>query len=55
MADDWNYEGVRKGTRDAISHLKLNILYEKEIFTGYNGDAAGWWNGLGIMILNKSK
>ena len=55
MADDWNYESVRNGTRDAISHLKLNNLYEKEIFTGYSGDADGWWNGLGIMILSKSK
>lgn len=55
MADDWNYDRVRNGTRDAVSHLKLNVLYEKEIFTQYNGVTDGWWNGLGIMILKKSK
>jgi len=55
IADDWNYETVRKGTQDAITNLKLNVLYEKEIFTEYNGVNDGWWNGMGIMILKKSK
>lgn len=54
IVDDWNWEAVRNGTNNAIKDLKLNILYEKEIFTGYNGDKNGWWNGIYIVLLEKT-
>lgn len=53
VVDDWNYPHVRTGTRDAISSLNLKNLYEKEIFTAYNGVQDGWWNGMAVYVLQK--
>jgi hypothetical protein len=53
VVDDWNYGRVRQGTRDAISKLNLKNLYEKEIFTEYNGVKDGWWNGMAVYVLQK--
>jgi hypothetical protein len=29
IVDDWNWEGVREGTRRAIDKLNLTVLYKK--------------------------
>ena len=47
LVDDWDWNDPKKGTRQAISDLKLNILYEKEL-TGKD-----WWNGFFVSILKK--
>ncbi|MCK9578579.1 class I SAM-dependent methyltransferase [bacterium] len=55
IVDDWNWEGPRNGTNDAISFLELKTVYKEELFTpNYeNGRADSWWNGLGIFILER--
>ena len=57
LVDDWNWEKVRKGTEDSIKDNKLNILYQKEIFTdhdpGIQKSTNDWHNGISIFILEK--
>jgi hypothetical protein len=37
IVDDWNWDQVRNGTKDAIQHQDLEILWKKEIIlTGNN-------------------
>jgi hypothetical protein len=62
MVDDWNWSYVRDGTKQSIEHLKLKVLYEKEIrLTNDNSHtpqplaSQTWWNGLYIAILQKTK
>ena len=63
VVDDWNHDPVREGTRDAIRDLKLNILYEKEIFVPLDKSKSSmweqpiaretWWNGMYVAVLQK--
>ena len=60
IVDDWNDERVRIGTDDAIRHLRLRVLYEKEIRLTFDNshtpiDIARetWWNGIYVAILQK--
>ena len=60
IVDDWNWEDVRNGTKNAIQNLNLRILYEKEIrLTGDNSHTPQplgrntWWNGIYVAILQK--
>ena len=62
VIDDWNWETVRKGTRDAIELLNLKVLFEKEIMVEYNDTYTyeenaykNWWNGMYVGILEKKK
>lgn len=56
IIDDWNWEKIRNGTKDAIKDLGLNIVYHKEIFTTHLNDVdyTGWWNGICVYILSKN-
>lgn len=58
IVDDWNYPPTNIGTFNAICDLNLKILYKKEIFTNHkhnreDNDIDGFWNGMGIFILQK--
>jgi hypothetical protein len=60
VVDDWNDKNVRTGTINAIRHLNLSVLYEKEIRLTTNDthtpiDIAKetWWNGIYVAILQK--
>jgi hypothetical protein len=60
VVDDWNWQSVRNGTKDAIKNLNLKILYEKEIrltldesHTPMDIARNTWWNGIYITILQK--
>jgi len=60
IVDDWNYPPTNIGTYKAIIDLNLNILYKKEIYTHHkhnreDNDIDGFWNGMGIFVLQKSK
>lgn len=54
IVDDYNLPAVQKGTQRAIKDLGYQKLYEKELFSKYNGDLSSWWNGLYIAVLKKS-
>lgn len=60
IADDWNLSRVRQGTVDAIANLRLKVLWSKEIVLTKNDKhtpkalaETGWWNGIGIFVLQK--
>lgn len=54
VCDDWNHEPAREGTFKAIDALKLEIHQVWELSAAYNGDKEGYWNGLGVFVLEKS-
>lgn len=61
IVDDWNFLEVQTGTRNIISDLGLNVLYEQEILLTQNGEHTpfdkaipGWWNGIYVAVLSKS-
>lgn len=58
VVDDWNWEGVRNGTRKAIEDMQLETLFEKEVLVDKNDvesfrDKEGWWNGIFVSVLRK--
>lgn len=60
IVDDWNWEGVREGTINAIQKLNLRVLYNKEIRLTWNNEHTPWdeamrtWhNGICVCILQK--
>lgn len=60
VADDWNYEEVRKGTQRAIEKNGLSVLWNKEIRLTDNNqhtpaDLAkeSWHNGINVFLLKK--
>jgi len=62
VIDDWNREPVRRGTREAVRDLGLDVAFEKEIVpapgqTADENREAGrrtWWNGLCVMLVRRS-
>lgn len=55
VIDDFNDKSgmVQKGTKDGIVESNLEILYEKVVGADRESDRQGWWNGLGIYLLEK--
>ena len=59
VMDDWNRDGVRAATREAIAGT-YNILYSLELFTpdrknDPHMNPTSWWNGLYVAVLQKHK
>lgn len=55
IVDDWNWDQVKRGTKNAFQFLKYEILYESERFSTGNGDRINWWNGFYIAVVRKNK
>ena len=53
LVDDWNHPPVRTGTISSIKENKIEILYQKEIFTPSNNSKNDWHNGICIFVLKK--
>lgn len=53
IVDDWNWEGVRKGTLTAFRKLNYKVLFERELYSLGNGDVGSWWNGIYISVIKK--
>jgi hypothetical protein len=62
IVDDWNWGHVRDATFAAITDLKLECLYKKEIILDYGTDDSKtredigkktWHNGLCVFVLKK--
>lgn len=54
LVDDANWEEPREETRRAVRDLGWRVLYDVLLPGDYNGSAAGWWNGLLVMLVEKS-
>ena len=55
LVNNWNIEEVKSETYKAISDLKINILFDKEIVTSNNNLNNDWSNGIAIFVLEKEK
>jgi hypothetical protein len=60
VVDDWNWEGVRRGTIDSIRDAGLSIIYSVEIRTTQDdshaesvGENSAWHNGYFLAVLGK--
>jgi hypothetical protein len=62
IVDDWNWEKVRRGAKNSIIDLGLEILWQKEIIltendahTPMNEAKLNWWNGIAVFLLQKNQ
>lgn len=57
IVDDWNLEGVRRGTWTAINKLKYKVPRFWELYAHVvpTGDLQNWWNGLFVAVIEKEK
>jgi len=60
VIDDWEQEGVRRGTRRAWEELDFDIVSSRAIIPGtrtnpFEAPSAQWWNGTHIAVLRKKK
>jgi hypothetical protein len=53
VVDDWNWEDVREGTREAFAELGYAVAFEVELPALFNGDTENWWNGLWVAVVRK--
>ncbi len=53
LIDDANWEEPREETKRAIRDLGWTVLYETLLAGAYNGDQAGWWNGLLVELIEQ--
>jgi len=55
LVDDWEDPLVRHATLKSIEKLDLRTLAYLWLGSEAREDAGGWWNSLGIFVLNKGK
>ena len=53
LVDDWNFDFVQEGTRQALDELEWSVHTEWCRRTAYNGDPESWWNGLFVAVVEK--
>ena len=54
IIDDWNWPFVQAGTLKALQKLNYKIEHKVE-FTNGGNDKTHWWNGLLILLVDKTK
>lgn len=55
IADDYNFQEVRDGTKIGIEKMNYNIDFETVLTANHNQDYENWWNGLYVSVLSKRK
>ena len=53
IVDDWNWDAVKIGTRNAFQTLGYEVLFEYELPASFCGDTAQWWNGLYVAVVRR--
>lgn len=53
VVDDFDWEGVQQGVELGIKQCNFNVKYYNYLESNIGNNAEGWWNGLGIFILQK--
>lgn len=54
LMDDWNDEVIQRATFDACEKAGLEIVWMRAL-EGDNLSQDGWWNGLGVFLLEKQR
>ena len=55
IVDDWNWAAVRAGTSQAFDKLGYHVIHSMELSSDGNADWQGWWNGLYVAVVAKTK
>jgi hypothetical protein len=53
IVDDWNWDGPKIGTEQALLSTGVSITFRQELPAAYPGDVDQWWNGVAIFVLQK--
>lgn len=53
IVDDWNDLKTRSGTEEGLKFIDFDVKFKDEVFSRFNADLEGYWNGMGIFILEK--
>lgn len=53
VVDDCNWEEPREETKHALNDLHYKVVKSWLLPGAYNGDTAGWWNGLYVGLIEK--
>lgn len=53
LVDDCNWEEPREQTKRALVDLHYTVVKSWLLPGAYNGDQAGWWNGLYVGLIEK--
>lgn len=53
VVDDWNDLKTRSGTEDGIKQTNFEVKFKDEVFSRFNADLEGYWNGMGIFVLER--
>jgi len=54
LVDDWNWSEPNHGVKQALDELGYTRFAEHNLPGAYNGDQAGWWNGLYVGLFQKA-
>ncbi|HLA79756.1 MAG TPA: class I SAM-dependent methyltransferase [Vicinamibacteria bacterium] len=54
LVDDWNWERVRKGTRDAFRELGYEVLLKREL-RNRSAVRGAWGNGLLVAVVDRGR
>lgn len=53
VVDDYDWEGVQQGAEIGIKECGFKVKYQRYLKSGIGNNPDGWWNGLGIFVLEK--
>lgn len=53
IVDDYNWDKVQRGTKQALKQLKYTVVYEKPLMSAQMNDSTSWWNGLYVAVISK--
>lgn len=53
VIDDWNWSDPNHGAKQAFWDWGFTRVVEFNLEGAYNGDQAGWWNGLYVGLIEK--
>ena len=53
VVDDFDWEGVQQGVELGIKQCNFKVKHYNYLESNIGNNAEGWWNGLGIFILQK--
>ena len=53
LMDDYGWTEVQEGTQYGIGECGFEVLFERHLGEGDNGNGEGWWNGFYVALLKK--
>ena len=54
VIDDANFDGVVESAIQFVSENKLDVYFERKLLSGVVENPHHWWNGVYVMVLEKT-